>query len=516
MYPVPVLWVRRLLMAAALAAATLGGTAVWAFRPPHVERVVTRTIADRLGLAASFESLSIRYLPHPRITGTGLTVRLPSRPDLPPFISVARFTVDVGWLDALRRHVRTVVADGLRVAVPPGSPASAATAGSGSESTGWLAGALIDHVTARDATLEFLPADRGAAPLVFAIRELAVDSVAFGRQMPFTATFVNPVPRGLVLAHGRVGPWQPSHATNLPLEGDFTLADAELAAINGLGGRVDATGRFKGVLTAIAVTGEATVREFSLDLGGRPAPLTATFDALVDGTDGTTLLRRVDAVLASTHLRVTGAISNRPGPGEHDVDVAVATSGGRVEDVLSLVLDSREPVLTGALTLSATIHLPPGDGRVRDRLAIVGRFGLDDASFGNGPVQDRIQELSRRSQGKDALPADDRVLSDLRGDLTLAAGQATLTQLSFRVPGADLTLDGTYGVATGGLDFRGTLRMQSSVSRAIGGFKSLFVKPFDALFRGRNAAAVLPIRISGTREAPRFSVAIGKALLGGG
>ena len=82
------------------------------------------------------------------------------------------------------------------------------------------------------------------------------------------------------------------------------------------------------------------------------------------------------------------------------------------------------------------------------------------------------------------------------------------------MPGADVALHGTYTVATGGLDFRGTLRMQATVSQAVGGFKSIFLKPFDALFRKDGAGAVLPIRISGTRLAPKFGVERMKAIRG--
>ena len=52
--------------------------------------------------------------------------------------------------------------------------------------------------------------------------------------------------------------------------------------------------------------------------------------------------------------------------------------------------------------------------------------------------------------------------------------------------------------------------MQSSVSRAVGGFKSILLKPFDPLFRKNGAGAVVPIRIAGTRDAPKMSVQIGR------
>ena len=60
------------------------------------------------------------------------------------------------------------------------------------------------------------------------------------------------------------------------------------------------------------------------------------------------------------------------------------------------------------------------------------------------------------------------------------------------------------------IDFRGTLKMQASVSQAVGGFKSIFLKPFDALFREKGSGAVVPIKITGTRKEPKMAIEVGK------
>ena len=59
----------------------------------------------------------------------------------------------------------------------------------------------------------------------------------------------------------------------------------------------------------------------------------------------------------------------------------------------------------------------------------------------------------------------------------------SLRGLTFEVPGARIALNGSYALSNEALDFRGTLRMKATVSQAVGGFKSIFIKPFDALFR---------------------------------
>jgi len=56
--------------------------------------------------------------------------------------------------------------------------------------------------------------------------------------------------------------------------------------------------------------------------------------------------------------------------------------------------------------------------------------------------------------------------------------------------------------------------MQASMSQAVGGFKSIFLKPFDRLFRGKGAGTVLPIQITGTRTQPKMGVQVGKIFKG--
>jgi hypothetical protein len=52
--------------------------------------------------------------------------------------------------------------------------------------------------------------------------------------------------------------------------------------------------------------------------------------------------------------------------------------------------------------------------------------------------------------------------------------------------------------------------MQASMSDAVGGFKSIFLKPFNPIFRKDGAGAVFPIKIEGTRQQPKFGLEFGK------
>lgn len=494
---------------------------IWLLRPARVKGHVERTMTERLGLDTKIEGLTLSLLPRPKMSGTGLTLRIPNRPDLPPFISIDHFSVDVELMSGIRGHVDAVHLGGLKIVVPPGqdkadlgsavSAANAANSGGGPQ-TGEPSKIVIDRLDAHDSQLTILRRKPGHAPLVFAIHDLRVEDLGFDGAMPFFTTVTNPVPMGLVESSGTIGPWTKGDPASLPIKGTYTFSNANLDTIHGIAGTLSSKGTYEGRLTEILVQGETTTPDFNLDLGGKPIPLSATFRALVDATNGTTILQNVEAKLFNTPLKVTGAITNLEGDAGRDVTLEIEIVDGRIEDLLRLSIDSPKPLLTGDVQMRTTLALPPGKTRVRNRLRLGGRFGLESATFTDGQVQGKLEELSRRSQGKDKEETLGRVMTNLGGRFTLASGVLSLRDLSFHVPGAAVLLKGTYAIEGEALDFEGQLRMQATVSKAIGGFKSIFIKPFDFIFRKEGVGAVVPIAIKGTREQPKMSV----KLFGGG
>lgn len=483
----------------------------WLLRPSRLKRQVEWTMSEQLGMDVAIQGLSLVLLPRPSVRGTGLTLRTPSRPDMPPFITVDHFSVDVGLLSSIRGHVDTVHLGGLKIVVPPGDDRENLST-AGPSSNGQASKIVIDHLDAHDSQLTILRRKPGHAPLVFAIHDLRVDDLGFDRAMPFSARVTNPVPKGLVESIGTIGPWRRGDPTGLPITGDYTFTQADLATIDGIAGMLSSKGTFDGRLTEILVKGNTTTPDFNLDLGGKPIPLSAAFTALVDATNGTTTLQQVDAMLFNTPLRVTGAIVNLEGDAGHDIRLNVEIADGRIEDILRLSIDSAEPLLTGDVRMRTTLTLPPGKTRVRNRLRLNGQFGLASATFTDGDVQAKLEELSRRSQGKNKEAELGRIMTNLGGRFTLAGGVLSLRELSFQVPGAAVRLQGSYAIEGEALNFDGQLRMQATVSKAIGGFKSIFIKPFDFIFRKEGMGAVVPIAITGTRAHPKMSV----KLFGGG
>jgi hypothetical protein len=144
---------------------------------------------------------------------------------------------------------------------------------------------------------------------------------------------------------------------------------------------------------------------------------------------------------------------------------------------------------------------------VHERIALTGHFVLNDAEFTSLSVEKRIRELSLRGQGKtEELKSaeDEKTKSHVEGDFALDGGVLTMPSVTYTVPGADIQLQGTYRTDGGTLDFTGTAKMQATVSRMVGGWKGMLLKPADRFFKKDGAGTEVPIYISGTRDHPQF------------
>src|SRR5205085_1622379 len=96
----------------------------------------------------------------------------------------------------------------------------------------------------------------------------------------------------------------------------------------------------------------------------------------------------------------------------------------------------------------------------------------------------------------------ERVAEDLKSDIRLRDGIATLSSALFAVPGAVARGSGTYDVTTEAIDLRGKLAMKASLSKAASGVKSILLIPLDPFFKKDGAGAILGVRISGTYSHP--------------
>jgi hypothetical protein len=493
-------------------------TALWLvqWRSDSLRDRIVRTLSARFNADVSLDDLSFSFLPRPRVSGSNLRLLVRDRPDLPPFIAIQRFWMDVGPFSIIRRHVNTVHVDGLTITVPPkdarrtlGGPDEPAEAPP-SDDDAMLSPSkvIIERLISHNAILTFAKKRPDHRPLVFTIESLELQQLGFDRVVPFRAQLVNPVPTGLIQSQGTFGPWVKDDPAETPVSGEYRFSDADLSTIDGISGTLTSSGSYRGRITEIDVTGTTTTPDFNLELGGTPQPLKTTFAAAVDGTNGSVVLRQVDATLANSTISAHGSVVNLPGPGHHTTDLQVAVVKGRIEDILALVAPGK-PAMRGDIALTSSVTLPPGEASELKRLGLDGKFVLSGTTFKQS-VQVRVKDFSRRAQAKDVEEMDANVASNLKGTFTLKNGVMGLRNLSFQVPGATVQLGGTADLRSRALDLSGTLQMQASVSQAVGGFKSIFLKIVDPFFRKPGRGTVLPIKIGGTIDAPKPGLALGK------
>lgn len=505
------LWIASIAAVGLVAIVAIGVAVYPLIRPDRLKARLERAASAHLHLETTFGDLKIEVFPRAGIEGHHLELRQADHPELPPFIAIDHFTVDATpvalVIGLIRGHVGLVHVDGMKIVVPPGDKRPKLPKSDGEPST-HQSRIVVDHLVSHDAQLTILRKKPGDKPLVFDIHELEMEDLGFDRVIPFKAKLTNPVPTGEVASTGSIGPWQDT-PSDLPVLGNYEFTNANLGTIKGIAGNLTSTGHYDGTLTRIRVVGESTTPDFNLDLGGKPVPLSAKFTTVVDGTNGSTYLESVDARLYETPIHVTGDIVNLVGPQGFDIKLQAAIAKGRIEDVLRLVMNNTPPLFTGELSLTSAVRLPPGEGKVRDRLQLDGRFNLEQTKFSSGEIQQKLTELSRRSQGKDEDEKMSRVMSNLDGQFHMGAGVLSLRNMTFAVPGADVRLTGTYALKSGEIDFEGTLRMQATISKAVGGFRSVFLKPFDFVFRKNGAGAEIPIKITGTRDQPKFGLRMG-------
>lgn len=498
--------------AAALGAFIAGVLLTLPIRSETLKQRVIALLTDELESEVTIERLEGRVFPRVAVSGGGVVIRQKGRTDVPPLITIDGFEIR-GTLRGLLqkpRHVAEVRLQGLRVTIPPGGDDKAvreAPESQPSSNMHKLQQVVIDRFESPDTVITLVPKRAGKPPKVFTVHHLVMDSLGINETMPYLATLTNPVPRGEIETSGTFGPWNVAEPARTPVTGKYTFANANLDTITGLSGILRSAGQFSGPINRIEVQGTTDTPKFQVDAGGLPVPLQTTFTAVVDGSDGDTYLRQVHARFLNTQLTATGAVIGLEGTKGRQVEVDVSIVDGRIEDLLKLAMDSERPIISGSARLSARLVIPPEKAKVIDKLRLRGEFGLSQATFTDPTVQQKLVGLSRRGQGMSRDEEIGDVLSNLRGRFVVEDAAARFSSLTFSVPGAAVELSGRYGLRDERIDFRGRLKMQATLSQVVGGgVKGFFLKAFDPFFRKPGAGLVLPIRIQGTRSAPKFGL----------
>lgn len=433
------------------------------------------------------------------VKGRSLTLRYHGMTDVPPLFSADTFSfdLDLGMLRQSAPRIPLVTLRGLTIVLPP------RTNGPQPEKGKAISRVVIDTLNISDARLIILPKRTDAKPLDFAIGKIRLASAGVGQQMKYQATLANAKPPGQIQSQGTFGPWDGDNPGGTPLEGDFDFSNADLSVFKAIAGILHSHGHFLGTLSAVRARGEATVPDFRLKSSGNPIPLETQYDVIVDGMNGNTILQPVHARLRNTAFETSGAIIKHEEQGRRSIDLDVRMPQGHIEDLLLLAVKGK-PFMSGLIGMKAKISIPPLSGTVKENLLLTGDFDIARGEFLRDSVQDKIDELSRRGQGRPSDKGIDNVFSRMTGDFRLVDQVLTFSRLSFSVPGADVGIHGDYRLADDILDFHGDLKLQAKISETLDGWKRWLAKPLDPFFAKHGAGTFLRIQVVGSAKKPEF------------
>ena len=178
-------------------------------------------------------------------------------------------------------------------------------------------------------------------------------------------------------------------------------------------------------------------------------PLSAKYEAVVNGTNGDTELQKVQSNFLRTTLFVNGAIAGKSGEKGKTAALEMNAQRARVEDLLRLFTGDRQPSVVGPIQLRAKVQLPPGPQGFLRRVGLEGDFGIGGERFTNPELQAPVNKLFESAQGeskKQQAANSETALSNLKGHVVLKNGTATLSNISFTEPGTLAEISGTYSL----------------------------------------------------------------------
>jgi hypothetical protein len=486
---------------------------------PRLHAEVVKGLSEHLDSEVTLEHFDIRLFPRPSLSGRDLVVRHQGRTDIPPLVTVGSFSGHTSWRMALVRRMDDVKLEGLEIVIPPRRKADMPSldpppsAGDGEEE-GPKPPFGVNQLTATNARLTIMPKRDDKDPLVFDIHSLVVGNLTFVQPSTYEAELTNPIPFGRIKAQGSFGPWAKEEPGDTPVDGTYVF-NADLGTIKGVAGKLDAEGTLTGAVSHIATKGTTKTPDFSLPkLKAAAMPLSTSYQAIVDGTNGDVVLERVEARLADSHFVAAGSIVGTKGIKGKRIVLDVTSEDALMEDLLRLTVRHAPPAMTGAVRLQTSFDLPQGEQDVIDKLLLEGKVSIKTARFTSDNVQDRIDDLSRRGSGRPNDESIDNVASNLATNFDMKDGRIRLSDLTYAVPGAAVSMAGTYTLESGALDFAGVARLEASASDTQTGFKHFLLMPFNPLLRKGGAGTRVAITVGGTVDEPKFGVDFGRTLKG--
>ena len=451
-----------------------------------IASVGTNMLRREFASDVRFQKMDISVFPRVHVVAYGVSI---GNDVSHPLIEASQADARCGWIPW---QVRTVILEGLQVRIPVASAPPPTNANPHPAIT-------VDEVFASRASVE-LPA------LHFDLRDLHVSNFTPNSPAAFAATLNNSEPRAEVQISGKLGPWNATDPGRTPVEGKYNLARSDLATLPGLRGIVSSQGRFNGVLLNATISGDAHVDGFGISTSGHAEAVRASFQAVLDGSDGSASVDRITGALEQSPFVGSGSVHDLQDDRRRQIALQVSMAHGRLEDLLPLGVTSKVSPLTGPLSVQAKVEIPPGEQDLLSRLHLSASFSADGARFASWNLRERLRSLSRKAEGEPNNDAAGSSISSMQGEVRLDRGVAHFSSLAIELEGASAKLEGSYQLANEQLDLHGDVWMEAKVSQTATGPKALLLKLADPFFKSKHGGSHVPIKITGTRSDPKFAV----------
>jgi len=362
----------------------------------------------------------------------------------------------------------------------------------------------LDQFALHDASLDVIR--NSGEKLTFSVPQIVIKDLGSPTSGSFSAVINVPLPQMTVDSSGTFGTLVLGNLDATPVSGDFKVTRGSLGTFAALRGKILANGKFSGTFGAVDVDGKAASPDFELSKVGHALSLSTQFRAQVTVRSGEINLRSIDAELGKTRIRGAGVISptKQDAPGFLNLDLTAPS--GSVNDLLWLFSKAPEPDLIGPIRFHTIAALSRKPKHFLDEIQLKGNFVINNARFSSPATQTKLEKLSNRAEGHPDDPPSYTPISLISGDVDLHDAIAHLSNLQFRVDGADANGGGTFNIENHKVDFNGKLRMKAELSDTTKGFKAALLKLISPFYKKHGAGTDVPVSITGTSSRPKFAV----------
>ena len=421
-------------------------------------------------------------------------------------VAIQKLTIAANYHDLLLRpgYVSTITLEGLKVSIPSEKPQDQPKPQRASKSIN--SSVRLGEVFTKDAVLEI--AQEGDGPLRFEIHRLSLKSITNSSPMSYDLAMRNAQPPGEIRATGKLGPLDTQHLDNIPLSGSYTFDQADLGVFERNRRNAFRQGRI-----SRRVGQDRNARNY------RHAKFRSDAQQTCRAAENKILRHRRrnrrrhhpafrGRSFLRTAVHVEGSVAGKPGQPGKTTTLNITVRDGHVDDVLRLFVKANKPPMEGQINIHAHAVLPPGSQPFIKKLELQGEFDIAHAQWENPDRQTKLNELSKRASGKKKDQPAENVTADIKGAATMTGAIAKFSEASFKIPGAEAAMHGTYNLENMTIDFHGDLKTDSSISGETTGAKAMLLKPLDPLFKRKHAGAVVPVAVTGSYAKPQFGLAL--------